>query len=136
MTDVANGSASTNTNTGTLYPDGGGDYEQWDDGSDNDVNETGTPDCSSSDSLIENSNGDRESVDLDLSSIPNGATITSVDITSWDRPDSNTSSGAGGTYQTFARLNNTNTDSGANIATVVTGGNSAPAPRGAPRTST
>ncbi len=103
------GSGSSLT-TPTLYPTGQGSYNSWS-GDDNDVDENGSPDCSSNDSLIENNTNDRESVDISVSSIPDGATITSVTISTYDRGDSN----SGGTYKTFARLNNANTDAGANL---------------------
>lgn len=96
--------------TATLYPNGQGTYTAWDNGEAY-IDETGTPSCGSSESIHEGTTGNRESVLIDLSSITNGATITSVDITVYDRGDSV----SGGTYKTFARLNGSNTDAGSNL---------------------
>lgn len=104
---IGTGVAST---TGTFFPNGQGNYTAWTNG-ESTVDEIGTVDCGSSDSIIENNNGDRESVLLDIGIIPNGATITSVDVTAYDRGDSN----SGGTYKTFARINNTDTDASNNL---------------------
>jgi hypothetical protein len=112
------GTGST-AQTGTLYPVGNGNYSQWT-GSYSDVNEIGTPSCSSNNSVIESTNNDRESFNVDLSAVPNGATITSVDITSYDRPDSS----AGGTYKTFVRMGATNTDAAATLTSASPGGSS------------
>jgi hypothetical protein len=102
--------ATTPTTTSTLYPSAQGYYTAWT----NEVttiDEVGTPDCGSTDSIIESTANDRESVTINLSSIPNGATITDVTITAYDRADAST----GGTYKTFARLNGTNTDAPSNL---------------------
>lgn len=83
--------------TATLYPNGQGSYTAWDNGVAT-VDETGTPSCSDTESIHETTTNDRESVTISLASIANGATITSVDVTVYDRGDSV----SGGTYKTFA----------------------------------
>ena len=63
--------------------------------------------------------GDRQSATIDLTSIPNGARITAVDIIVCQ--SSTALNGgtltSGGTFQTFARLNGADADSGTNITT-------------------
>lgn len=98
--------------TATLTPNGQGFYTAWS-GDNTDVDETSSQDCGSSDSVITGTANARESFTLNLSSIPNGATITSVSITTWDRGDS----ASGGTYKTFTRLNGTDLDAAANLTT-------------------
>ncbi len=116
-------SAQAHTTTATLFPNGQGTYTAWTNGEDQ-IDETGTPDCGTGESVIESTGNDRESVLISLASVPDGATITSVDVQVWHRGDS----AAGGTFQTFARLNGTDTDSGTNIAAVgSSGGCAAPA---------
>lgn len=56
---------------------------------------------------------DRQSTTINLASIPNGARITAVDIIVCQSSTLLT----GGTFQTFTRLNGTDTDSGTNIVT-------------------
>ena len=81
---------------------------------------TGLPgNCNPNDIHGSNNIGDRASFILDLSSIPNGSTITSVAITPADRANST----AGGKYQTFVRLNSTDTNSGTDITTTTSSGN-------------
>ena len=103
--------------TATLFPNGQGIYTAWTNGEDQ-IDETGTPDCGTGESVIESTGNDRESVLISLASVPDGATITNVDVQVWHRGDS----AAGGTFQTFARLNGTDTDSGTNIAAVGSSG--------------
>src|SRR3989338_6762442 len=107
----------TDTDTTTLFPNGQGNYNKWN-GDEGDVDETGSVSCSSSDAIDSNNGGNRESVNIDLSSIPNGSTVTSVQVFTWDVAPSST----GGTYQTFVRVGSTNTDSGVNLATTSTSG--------------
>ena len=121
--------APTPTPTATLLPNGQGFYTAWS-GDEGDIDESGTPDCGSGDSVIESTGNDRESVLISLATVPDGATITSVDVQVWHRGDST----AGGTFQTFARLDGTNTDSGTDIAAV--GGSGDPARAPSPRPST
>lgn len=63
--------------------------------------------------------GDRQSATIDLTSIPNGARITAVDIIVCQ--SSTALNGgtltSGGTFQTFVRLNGADADSGTNITT-------------------
>ena len=64
--------------------------------------------------------GDRQSATIDLTSIPNGARITAVDIIVCQSSTALLNGGtltSGGTFQTFTRLNGANTDSGINITT-------------------
>ena len=117
VTTEAKMSGGSSQSTPTLYPSGQGYYTAWTNGEAT-VDETGTPDCSSSDSIIESNSGDRESVTLDLSSIPNGATITDVNITTYDRGDSR----SGGSYRTFARIGGSNTDASSDLYTTSTSG--------------
>lgn len=114
-TEAKIGSGVSST-TGTIFPNGQGNYTAWTNG-ESAIDETGTVDCSSGDSIIESTNGDRESVLLDIGFIPNGGTITSVDVTTYDRGDSN----SGGTYRTFARINNSDTDATSNLSATGTG---------------
>ena len=99
--------------TATLFPNGQGFYTAWTNGEDQ-IDETGTPDCGTSESVIESTGNDRESVLISLATVPDGATITNVDVQVWHRGDST----AGGTFRTFTRLNGSNTDSGTDIAAV------------------
>ena len=55
---------------------------------------------------------DRESYTVDISSVPIGAMITSVAVTVRDGAPAD----VGGTYQTFVRINTTDTNSGVNLA--------------------
>jgi len=103
--------------TSTLNPNGQGFYTAWT-GNENDVDESGTPDCDDGsdgdDNVAESTTGDRESVLINLSSIPDGSTITSVDVQVTYR-NGNGGSDDNGTFQTFTRLNGTDLDSGTNI---------------------
>ncbi len=103
----------------SLVPTSNGFYTSWS-GNLSDVDETSGFDCSNDDVIKSTGSNSRESFVLDLSSIPDGATITSVDITVRDRGEDN----PGGTYKTFARLNTTNTDATALLA--ATGGSGDP----------
>lgn len=97
--------------TSTLNVIANGTYTAWT-GSKVDVDETSNFNCSATDSVISGVGNTRQSFTLDLSSIPDGSTITSVDVTTHDR------SGVfnnGGTYRTFTRLNGVNTDNGVNL---------------------
>src|SRR3989344_1374249 len=104
----------------TIYPNGQGFYTAWN-GDENDIDETGTPDCEDgstdgNDNVAESTTGDRESVNLNLSSIPNGATVTSVNVFVTDQG----ATIAGGSYQTFVRVGSADTDSGVNLTTTST----------------
>lgn len=112
VTDVGDAGGS-----GTLQTVANGTYIAWT-GDETDVDETSSFSCGSTDAIIEGTTGDRESFTIDLSSVPNGAVITSVDINVRDRGDSV----ASGTYQTFARLDGTDTDSGVNLSATGTSG--------------
>jgi ribosomal protein L2 len=61
-----------------------GTYTAWT-GSKVDVDETSNFNCSATDSVISGVGNTRQSFTLDLSSIPDGSTITSVDVTTHDR---------------------------------------------------
>lgn len=100
--------------TGTLYPNGQGTYTQWS-GDEGDIDETGTPSCSSfggGDVISTNTTGNRESVNLLLSAIPNGAIITSIDVSVWY---SSQSTNSGATFKTFVRLDGSNVDADADL---------------------
>lgn len=105
------------TNTATLYPQNDGNYSSWNGGA-TDVDETGTPSCSSGDYVSTGTNNARSSFTLNISSIPDGSTINNVAITASDRGDSS----SGGTYRTFIRLNGNNTDAAASLTTTSTSG--------------
>ena len=91
--------------TATIYPSAQGSQAAWTNG-ETVIDETGTPNCSSSDSIYTSTVNARESAVLNLSSIPDGSIITSININSYDKADTT----SGGTYKTFARLNSTNYD--------------------------
>ncbi|MFZ2484649.1 MAG: VWA domain-containing protein [Minisyncoccia bacterium] len=107
---------STSISTATLLPDGQGSDSSWN-GSESDVDESGTPSCSSGDRIDSNNSGNRESVDIDLSSIPNGSTITSVQVLTWDQGSS------GGQYQDFVSIGGTRTNSATITVTSIGGCN-------------
>ena len=96
----------TTVTSGTLYPTSNGAYSAWTTGDYTTVNETGTPSCSSSDYVLSGTTNARSSFGIDLTAIPNGATITGVTVSVGDRGDSS----SGGTYKTFVRLNGSDTD--------------------------
>ncbi|MEK7531142.1 MAG: immunoglobulin-like domain-containing protein [Patescibacteria group bacterium] len=102
--------------TSTLTPSGQGTYTSWT-GDESGIDETGTASCGTTDgneNVSESTTGDRESVIIDLSSVSDGASITSVEVfVSYRDGDS---FGSSGTFQTFTRLNGSNLDSGSNIA--------------------
>lgn len=110
------GSGSSQT-TPALYPNSGGTYSSWS-GNSGDVNETNNFNCSSFDSIITSTNNARSSFALSLASIPDGSTINSVIVTSYDRSDSFGS----GTYKVFARLGGTNVDGTTSFTTSSPGG--------------
>ena len=103
----------------TLYPSGQGSQTAWTNGEAT-IDETGTPNCSSGDSIYTGTTNNRESATIDLSSIPDGSTITSVDVTAYDKADSF----SGGTYKTFVRLNGSNFDAASSLSATATGGSS------------
>lgn len=83
--------------TSTLTPNGQGSDTAWN-GSESDIDETGSVSCSSSDRIDSNNNGNRESVVISLSSVPDGSTVTSVQVLTSDQGSS------GGQYQDFVRV--------------------------------
>jgi hypothetical protein len=105
--------------TSSLSPTSDGSYTQWSPSSGSThytmVNETP---CSTGDSDyvlgLHWGTNIRDSYQLTITSIPNGSTITRVDVTVC-YADNVTYGGVGG-FQTFARINTTNTDSGSTIA--------------------
>jgi len=109
---IAPKTALANT-TSALVPVGNGHYTSWT-GDYTDVNEgtSGSADCSSDDSIKSTGSDSKESFTLNLSSIPNGSTITSVSITVRDRGEDDPE----GTYQTLIRLNGVDTNSGTNLS--------------------
>src|SRR3989344_4703254 len=101
----------------TLFPNGQGTYTAWI-GDEDDIDETGTPDCvdnntDGNDNVATSTTGNRESVLISLSSIPDGSTITSVNVVVTYR--NGNGSGDNGTFQTSTRLNGTDLDSGTNL---------------------
>jgi len=109
--------------TTTLSPTGNGNFSSWD-GYSNDVNDSDPVDCEDSsadgnDNVSTSVVNERESVNLNESSIPNGSTITGVEVFVWDQAPTT----AGGTYQTFVHNDDTNitTNSGVDLATTGTG---------------
>lgn len=90
--------------TAQLVPTGNGTYTSWS-GDYTDVDEgISSSSCSSADAITSATGNARESYTVSLASIPNGSTITSVEILAEDRGDA----GPGGTYSTFVRFNGTN----------------------------
>lgn len=111
-------SGGATTQTGTLTPNGQGSDTSWNN-NESDIDEAGTPDCSGGDSIDSNNNGNRESVNIDLSSVPNGSIVTSVQVQTWDQM----TGGSGGQYQTYVRVDGgTRTDSGVNLITTSSSG--------------
>src|SRR6202008_2870308 len=98
--------------SGTLFPSGQGFYTAWTNGVSN-VDETGSVSCT--DYVSSSTSNQRESVAMDLSSIPDGSTITSVNALVWDVG----SGSSGGTYRTFVRVGS-DTDAAANLSTTST----------------
>jgi len=106
--------------TGILFPTSRGTYTAWENGVAT-VDETGTPSCSSSDPIRagygegddDSDDGDRESVRISLSDIPNNSVITSVTV--HVTYQAHESGYTGGTFKTFVRLNDTNFDAATNI---------------------
>src|SRR3989344_3245655 len=115
----SNASSISADTTSTLLPNGQGNYTSWN-GDENDLDESGTPSCGSNDYIDSNNSNNRESVNLDLSSIPNGNTITSVEVFTWDVAQFFFN--VGGTYQTFVRVGTTDTNSGVNLNTTSSNG--------------
>jgi Prealbumin-like fold domain/von Willebrand factor type A domain len=97
--------------TATLHPISDGTYTAWTNGFAA-VNETSSYTCdnAAANSVISASAGDRESFNLDLSSIPNGSVIEGIEVTVRHRGTFN--QGTGGTYQTFVRIGSTNVAAG------------------------
>jgi Ca2+-binding RTX toxin-like protein len=90
-----------------------GSYINWF-GDIQDVDETSNFNCGGADSIGKGGVvADRESFTVDITSVPIGATITSVAVTVRDGA---AAADADGTYQTFVRINTTTTDSGVNLA--------------------
>ncbi len=107
--------------TGTVKTSGDGFYTAWA-GDEGLVDESGDPTCSSDDSVISTGADTRESFTLNLSSVPNGATITSVGISVVDVR--HTFNAPSGTYRTFVRLNNTDINATADLTANDSPGNS------------
>ena len=87
-----------------FIPTANGTYTSWS-GIYSDVDEgTGSASCSGTNEYLSSSTANaRESVSIPLTSVPDGATITSVNVLVRDRRDS----ADGGTYATFVRFNGT-----------------------------
>ncbi len=115
VTTEAKIGGSSSVPTATLLPNGQGNYTNWN-GDESDVDESGTIDCGSSDRIDSNNNGNRESVNINLSSVPDNSTITSVQIFTWDQGT------PGATYKTFIRVNGNNTDSSTTLSTTSSSG--------------
>lgn len=105
------------TQTGTLQPNGQGNDTAWN-GDESDVDEGGAASCSSGDRIDSNNNGNRESVNIDLSTIPDGSNVTSIQVLTWDQGNS------GGQYQDFISVNGTRTNSSTITVTSTSGCNS------------
>jgi uncharacterized repeat protein (TIGR01451 family) len=108
--------------TADLSPNGNGNYTQWSAGLADYtwVDEVvGCPGDTNLANLLTETwieappPGDRQSATISLASIPDGARITAVNIIVCQ----SSSLAAGGTFQTFTRLNGADTDSGTNITT-------------------
>ena len=93
--------------TAVLFPAGQGTYNQWL-GTENDIDEVGAPNCGGlpgNENVASATAGQRESVNIPLTTIPNGSIITSVDVQVTYRDSA--VAGTDGTFQTFTRLNGT-----------------------------
>ena len=110
--------AQAHTTTATLFPTADGFYTAWSPGNWDELEETGTPNCGGSEFVPSNTSTQRESVVISLADVPNGATITSVNVQSWNVGQGST----GGTYRNFARLDGNDTDSATENATSSTSG--------------
>ena len=110
--------AQAHTVTGTIVPTADGFHTAWPNGVAR-INETGTTNCSTGGSITESTSDDRESFTIDLTTVPNGATITSVDVFVGSRSDST----AGGTFKTFTRLDGNDADAADNIITATASAN-------------
>ena len=110
---LAAGPAMSHTMTAALQPVANGNYIDWF-GDIQDVDETSNFNCGGNDSIGKGgADPDRESFTVDISSVPIGARITSVAVTVRDGASA---ADVGGTYQTFVRINTTDTNSGVNLA--------------------
>jgi len=96
--------------TAVLYPVSQGYFVDWENGK-NTIDETGSPKCSSSDFIRTGIAGERESININLDSIPDGAIVTRINVIVYDRADAATA----GTYKTFIRLNGVVTDAANNL---------------------
>lgn len=97
--------------TGTIIPSSQGTYGDWDGGVSN-ISDIGNVSCSATSQsayIDTNDNGDRETFNINISSIPNGSIITGVNVTVYDRAESNFSQG--GTYRMMVRTGGTNYES-------------------------
>ena len=110
FTNVSPAFAST---TASLVPTGNGNYSGWTTAGTGIVN----GDCGTN-YIHSNVANQRSSFIINLVSIPNGSTITSVAVTASDRANSRT----GGVYRTFVRLNGVNIDASSNLTTTSTSG--------------
>ena len=110
--------------TAVLLPQANGNYQAWTGaGHVTRVNEiVGSENCNGTGSMTSSTNNQQESYTIDLSTISNGATITSVDVHVFGRGDTV----LGGTYKTFSRLNGTDLQAGSLIATTTNGGGCEP----------
>ena len=89
-----------------LIPTGNGNYIAWANGSTQIDEGTAAASCTGGgpgDYISSNTGNARESVTISLASVPDGATITSINVLARDRADVT----AGGTYATFLRFNGT-----------------------------
>src|SRR5262245_18595454 len=110
---LASGTAMSHTTTAALQPMANGSHIGWF-GDIQDVDETSSFNCGGVDSIGKGrADPDREPFTVDISSVPIGARITSVAVTVRDGASP---ADVGGTYQTFVRINTTDTDSGVNLA--------------------
>lgn len=104
--------------TSQLVPIGNGTYTDWT-GDYTDVNEgMSSPSCDSGNYINTSTTNEKESFNIDLSTIPNGSTITNVNILVADR--SYTLGSDGGTYATFLRFNNIDSTN-SNVHTTLSG---------------
>lgn len=94
----------TRAATVTLYPTANGTYTAWQNDWD-EVNETTNFSCSSGDYIRDNDiNNQNESFLVSLASIPNGSTITSVEVKMYARDDDDDDDD-GGNFRALVRLN-------------------------------
>ena len=104
--------------TAEIVPTANGTYNTWANGVTTIDEGTAAADCTGTDFIATTTVNGRESFVIPLTSVPDGSTITSIDVLIRDRGDT----ASGGTYASFVRFNGTNSaDSAVHTATGIAG---------------